>query len=185
MGVSNLLTFPEAFDNAAWTKSATTVTANATTDPLGGTGADKFVDTAANSIHEMYQYVPVTPGVTYSFSVYAKGTERNLQILPFNATDGTPSFINCDVVGGTVPGVLGTGGVVAAGSGWNRFWVLMTPTVTPTAMILRLNTLAFASSYLGDGTSGVFLFGAEITRSSSPLPYTGQTAAQRFRRMGV
>jgi len=39
-GPHNLLTYSEEFDNAAWTKTNVTVTANATTDPNGGTRLD-------------------------------------------------------------------------------------------------------------------------------------------------
>lgn len=168
---ANLLTFPEALDNAAWTKSDTTVSANATADPLGGTGADKLLDVATTASHQVYQYVTVIPGRTYCFSVFAKGTDRNLQILPYNPTDGSPTAINCNVPAGTVGGVAGTGGVIPVGSGWNRFWVLATPTVTPTAMILGLMDLSFASFYLGDVTKGAFLFGARIELGSGPGTY--------------
>lgn len=40
----NLLLWTEEFDNAAWTKTAVTVTADLAADPLGGSTADTAVD---------------------------------------------------------------------------------------------------------------------------------------------
>ena len=45
----NLLTFSEQFDNAAWTKTTTTVTANAIASPIGTTTGDTLTASGANS----------------------------------------------------------------------------------------------------------------------------------------
>jgi hypothetical protein len=48
-GATNLLTYSQEFDNAAWTKTALTVTANTTVAPDGTTTADTATTTASTS----------------------------------------------------------------------------------------------------------------------------------------
>jgi hypothetical protein len=50
---TNLLTYSEQFDNAAWTKGNTTISANAATAPDGQTTADKLVEDSATTAQRL------------------------------------------------------------------------------------------------------------------------------------
>jgi hypothetical protein len=50
----NLLLYSQEFDNAAWTKTSTTVTANSTTAPDGTTTADTLIPNTTNTYHAAY-----------------------------------------------------------------------------------------------------------------------------------
>jgi hypothetical protein len=67
---TNLVTFSEQFDNAAWTKIGVTVTANQETSPDGNTSADYVQYSGAGT--ELRQSIPSTTAGT--ISVYVKGT---------------------------------------------------------------------------------------------------------------
>lgn len=61
----NLLLKSEAFNDAAWTKSSATVTANATTDPLGGTTADEVAfSTGSGSVAQTTTIAAASGGVS-------------------------------------------------------------------------------------------------------------------------
>lgn len=75
---ANLLTFPEAFDNAAWTKRGTcAVTANQIAAPNGEITADLFSGVGAGAVNDCYytsySSTAVAPAsARTAFSVYIK-----------------------------------------------------------------------------------------------------------------
>jgi hypothetical protein len=85
---TNLVTFSENFDNAAWTKSGCTATANALISPSGYQDADE-INMAAPDASLLRQIVTVTASTAYTFSFYVKrGTATNLR---YNVRDITNS----------------------------------------------------------------------------------------------
>jgi hypothetical protein len=68
---TNVATYSEQFDNAAWSKTKATVTANDTISPDGYTNADKIV--FADGTSTIYQTYNLA-GATATRSVYIKGT---------------------------------------------------------------------------------------------------------------
>ncbi len=77
---TNLLTYSEQFDNAAWVKSGTTVTANAAAAPNGTVTADLVTANTSSSFGFLYSN-NIASGV-FTTSVYAKqGTQRYIQFL--------------------------------------------------------------------------------------------------------
>jgi type 1 fimbria pilin len=52
---TNLVLYSEEFDNAYWTKTNVTITANATTAPDGNLTADKLVENSVNGNHFIYR----------------------------------------------------------------------------------------------------------------------------------
>jgi len=65
----NLLTFSEQFDNAAWTKTTTTVTANAIASPNNTTTGDTLTASDANST-TLHSYTAIAQ--PYTFSIYIR-----------------------------------------------------------------------------------------------------------------
>ena len=79
----NIILRSTEFDNAYWVKNATTVSADSTTAPNGTTTADTEIENSASAVHNLYrQFAPVTSGVDYTWSVFAKyNGDRHLQLL--------------------------------------------------------------------------------------------------------
>jgi hypothetical protein len=157
----NLLTKTEEFNDAAWTKSQATVTANATTAPNGTLTADKMIEASGSVSPLIYPSVGTLPAAVYVQSVYAKAAERSVFTLSFNnqLTNGKCVF---DLSAGTF--TLTTGSRVASASieaaenGWYRCVI----TSNSISGLLPLLLIGDGSTYTGNGTSGVFIWGADL-----------------------
>jgi hypothetical protein len=116
---TNLVTYSENFNNAAWTKSNASVTANAATSPDGYTNADKIVENTATSGHSTFQSISATSGATYTISAFGKAAERTR--LWLDLYGGTNSA-NFDLSNGTI--LASSVGITAKienyGNGWYR-----------------------------------------------------------------
>jgi hypothetical protein len=164
----NLLGFTQEFDNAAWTKTATTITVNAAVAPDGYTTADKLVETATNTQHFINSTgnsVPAnTPGTA---SFYAKAAERSTVVT---TASGSSLFLaSFDLLNGVVSSVTGgTATISFVGNGWYRCTFTCTTTAFANQAYIHLNSYG---SYAGDGTSGIFIWGAQLSNSASVDPY--------------
>lgn len=177
---TNLLTYSEQFNDAAWIKSGATVTANATASPDGTANADKLVETATTADHHIEQLASLTTGTTYTFSFYAKAGERNIVSVRSSAAWASDPRIRFTLTGaGTVTVDAGTptGTITAVGNGWYR--CTMTATTNSTNIgVFRLSLYNGAYSYAGDGTSGAFVWGAQLEAGAFATSYIPTVASQ-------
>ena len=168
---TNLCLRSEEFDNASWSKVNLTVTANATASPDGNVTADKLVETASNAIHEALQNFTVTAGVPYTFSMFLKAAERtNAEIQLFDS-GAVNAFPIVNLLTGTV--VVANNATVTSQpypNGWWRFSFTVTPGTT-TLQYGVYPALGATNVYLGDGTSGIYAWGAQLEQASSASSY--------------
>ena len=182
---TNLLLRSEEFDNASWTKSAITITANATTAPDGTSTADKLVETATTAAHYVLQDVSLTSGQTAYQMVYAKAGERDvLQITSSTGLTGNgTAYQNFDLANGVLGSGTGMAGAAmyALGGGWYLCMVSDTVATTGSGRFgLALATSASSGrlpSYLGSTSNGLYLWGADL-KTSSFNPYIQSVASQ-------
>lgn len=185
---ANLLGYTQEFDNAAWTKTATTVSANVVTAPDGTTSADKLVEDATTSVKLITWTQAITVGTPYVISMYAKedpaSAKRYLSIYANSGFTGVASYgCTFDLGAGTVTLQQNgfTGVITPAGNGWYRCTVFTTAaTATTAGMRIALSnssTGAIPQSYTGDGTSGIYIWGAQLANSGSVDPYVYNPAA--------
>jgi hypothetical protein len=176
---TNLLSYSEEFDNAGWFKTEITVTANNTTSPDGTANADKLIPTTTNSTH----YVDRS-GIGVSSnglaSIFAKKGEYNRFAIRSYFTAGYAIF---DVNSGVI---VSTSGVTATienvGNGWYRCSVNDTGNANYGYGIFVLqNTSTSVNAFAGNGTDGIFVWGAQLEASSYPTSYIPTTSASATR----
>lgn len=93
-GLDNILTHPDDFADAAWTKTGLSVVDDNAVDPEGGNTAATV--TITNGAHTLEQFVTVVPGTKYTFSWYAKrGSAGALSWGVYDVTNGA------DIIGPT------------------------------------------------------------------------------------
>jgi len=177
---SNLALYSEQFDNAAWTGFSTTITANATTAPSGVTTADKLVESAGAAFHAFYTTASPTGSVTgnYTFSVYAKvGERRYISMDMGDYANGTVFDLQTGTVTGT--NTTYTAAITPAGNGWYRCSVSRNFTVATSLFpqILLSTSATVPNSYTGDGTSGVFIWGAQMEAGAFATSYIPTVAS--------
>ena len=182
---TNLALQSDAFDNATWTKTNTTITANTTTSPDGTTNADKIVETATNTSHFVIQNIATTVSITYNISFYGKASERG--VIQWNNQVNT-DFVNFDLVNGVVGSSTGVTNqqIQSVGNGWYRCSFNYVSTSTSTTGWLRLCIVTSASAlrlegYSGNGTNGLFLWGCQFEVGAYPTTYIPTTSATATR----
>lgn len=181
--VKNLLGYSEAFDNALWTKSNTTISANttATAAPNGTFTADKLIEDTATTGHLVFTGPAVTNGATYTYSAYLKKGERNFALMAL-VTAFPTTAIQIDLVNGTVSTGTGTplnAFCISVGNGWFRcgFSVASTGTAGQCNIYTSANGLWSNRTYTGDGTSGIYIWGAQLSDSASLDTYVNNPVA--------
>lgn len=183
----NWLLYSEQMDNASWTAANTAVVANAGIAPDGTLTADKINETATGpSPHYIFQtnFAAVGGAWPWTFSVYLKAGERSrLNIDMSNLVDGD-NAANIDLIAGTISGPASSGtwntlssSIVGVGNGWYRASITgITPSGYPGPRIFIFPS-SDQSPYTGTAGSGLYMWGAQLVKSTDPLNYAQTTAA--------
>jgi hypothetical protein len=179
--VKNLLGYSQNFENAAWTKSNSSIAASTVIGPFGFDGGQKLVENTTASVGHYIQPLPspsFTVGQVLTYSVYTKAAERTfLQLILTGVGSGGANLVaGFDLTNG-VAGTpnAGTSTIVPIGNGWFRcsFTIsVLTAASTGAQIRLSANSSSTPSSYTGDGTSGIYIFGAQLSDSASLDPYS-------------
>lgn len=164
----NLLTYSEQLDNSAWTKTRTTATANGIAAPDGTLTADKLVEDTSASTSHYAQSVIITPlsGTSYTGSVYIKAAERRYVAVTMTGGGGADRGVFFDAQTGTHTGGFAGGlpyAIENVGGGWYRFSILdVTTAAASYALRIYVCDSVNNITYTGDGTSGVYVWGAQL-----------------------
>jgi len=179
---TNIITQSEAFDNAYWTKSGSSVVGGfASPSADSPLGAFKLVEGTSNAKHFIVRNNLFTPdGLTRDYSIFVKEGERRY-IYITNVTT-LNNDINC-VVFDTRNGVFTNTNdityilnrnVTALSNGWYRIdFTSNTNSGAYDNFYIGISSSETMSgvSYQGDGTSGIYIYGAQIEQGSYATSY--------------
>lgn len=200
---TNLITYSQEFDNAAWIKSSLAVTGgsiNASVAPDGTTTADNALETGATVYHYIGRDLtdPVASTTIRTHSVYVKGgLGRQYASICCGNGSGGPYY--------TVTVDLNTGSITQSDLVNSGTWFTTTPTATVTpvagtgllwyrvAITCRQVQYFLASpsntatptsgsnfglpTYASDVTKGVVLWGGQVEFGTTASPYLATTTA--------
>jgi len=157
------------------------VVANQITAPDGSL-ADFFQeDTSSIEHYAGDRVVTVTAGTTYTWSFYAKlGLTGEVRRVCVRTGSQGPASVVFDLETGssTVISSVVSSGISSAGNGWFRCWIVYTATGTGGAVFRQQLAKGTNTVYTGDGTSGLFFWGAQLEVGASPTSYIPTVASQ-------
>jgi hypothetical protein len=181
---TNLITQSQRFDLSPWGTVGASVRANSIVAPDGTVTASRLIeDTSVNTTHNIVVTGLMASGTTYTYSVYAKADSRSwLLISPggswgygwFNLSNGT--------VGSVGPG--GSSAITPVGNGWYRCSITATAASSGN-ILLYATTGNGVVNYTGDGTSGLFLWGAQLEVSLNATSYIATSGSQLTRSVDI
>lgn len=191
----NQLIFSEQFDNGAWTKNNSTVTADTTTAPNGTNTADTLTESSNTGTQQIYE----TGGLSYTantvstWSIYLKNNTRRYAVVVCANGSSNWFYAAVDLQTGTqtgsgsgATGTLTNFSIVDVGNGWYRCELTGstegTTNIFPKVLLSDVANPTITSfgnySRTGDGSSSIFLWGAQFVTglTQSYVPTTSQPA---------
>jgi len=167
---TNLISYSEDFSNSYWDKVGASVTsgfsAPSADSPLG---ASKLVEDTSTGNHRVEKGFSITNNEAHTFSVIAKAGEKSFIQLRSNQTAGNTYF---NLSNGTIGTDSSTSSSIELiGDGWYRCSVSGVSISTANTIFIYLADADNSNSYTGDGTSGVYIFGAQLEQQSFATSY--------------
>jgi hypothetical protein len=150
----------EEFDNSAWSKSNSTITANSTTSPDGTQNADTLNVTAIaySNVYNLTTY-SLASGV-YTQSIYAKKGTKNFIYFLDLAGSGAKAWynLNTGVLGTISSGYTAT--ITNAGNGWYR--CTLTETANRIPLYFQFGASDTDNSFTPASSGSIFIWGAQL-----------------------
>lgn len=189
---TNKLTWSEAFDNAAWTLTGSSVAADLYPPPptfsQAAETADKWIEGTNNGAHTIGRTALAhTAAAFLSTSVHMRARGRTAARLVFGSSGGVNgAFADFNFATGATSNltVLGTGtatssAMTALGDDWFRCSIVGKSAAAATSTDIHVDMFSGGSnSYQGDGKSGFDLYGAQFEESNGATAYRKATTGQ-------
>ena len=179
----NLLTYSEQFVNGYWVKaglnafgSGSIANTADTTDPFGGNTASFIQESTATGNHLILRPVDLISGAVYTVSFFCKAATRSWAYVRLATRAGQGAYFNLSngTIGTVESGI--TANIENYTNGWYRCSVSIV--IEPSTFYPQVNiaTGDNQSNYTGDGTSGIYIWGAQLELGSVATDYKPTTS---------
>lgn len=176
----NLINYSEDFSQSSWSKVGTTVIGGFPS-PNGPTNAYKLVEDTSSGAHYLaFVNISAKSGSYYTSSAFFKKGESNfIQLLFSSSSHAGGNHANFDLQNGVVGNVSdGVAEIESIGEYYRCSYTSQATASTTTNVFfwkVQSATSSRAESYSGDGTSGVYVWGAQAVKGNAPKPYIKTT----------
>ena len=156
------------------------ITSNIIVAPDGTLTGDKLIaDTTASSTHYVVQNTG-SIAAPWTFSCYAKAGEYSRVGFSYSNTGYVFFNLSTGVQEGTVGGGITSTSITSVGNGWYRISFTSTSTASGANIGIYLFNSAYSSGvpdFTGDGTSGLYIWGAQAEAGSFATSYIPTVAS--------
>jgi hypothetical protein len=172
-----------------FTQQNSTATADAAAAPDGTVTADLLVPHTSSSTHGSFNNTSLSfsASTTYSYSIFVKPNGYSwLQLLLTSGFNNLTAWVNFDLTGAGSFGFTGGGEISkeieSHPGGWYRCTITARSGASafaggPAYLVLDSNRNGRDEHYAGDGTSGIYLWGAQLEEGSFPTSYIPTTTS--------
>ena len=165
---TNLIEYSE-YLNSGWSYARSSSSLSSFVSPDGDVKSYKFVENLdTNKSFYIYQRPTSVSGQTYTQSIFAKAGERDWLKVELNAKYAYFDLTN-GLIGSTSAST--TANIEQLSNGWYRCSVSAITTSTAPYIAYYLAIADGDSTYDGDGTSGLYLWGGQYEQGSYPTSY--------------
>ena len=174
-----MISYSEQFDNSYWIKTTSSIQSNVTTAPDGNITADKLIPsltgTTGGYVVKNQTYVS---GTTYTASCFAKAAEFSTFTIIFQPSAfGSTISARFNLLSGTLSTI--TDSATASIQEFPNGWYRCTATATATATVS--DGIQYRTSNIGNGKSGIYIWGAQLEVGAFPTSYIPTVASTRTR----
>lgn len=176
----NLFTYSEDISNGVYTKNGLNTTGtppyvDVETAPDGTLTGDKVIENTVTGNHNVQRSstgISLIIGQNYNISVYLKQAERT-KIRISSPISGSIQTCEVDLTNGAISnnGFVNTPTVTPEANGWYRFSVTITSGVTSIQPFSVQLSNGSSFSYTGDGVSGAYVWGFQLSQTSTVKTY--------------
>jgi len=175
---TNLITYSEDFSNASWTNAEDAIiTNNSSISPTGELNGTLFAAGNSNNFHRISHSLSISNATSYTHSVFVKKQNFNYFTFRYNLGSGGYSNVCFDLNDGVLVynGLNCTPSIEKYKDDWYKLSISFTSIGTTGTVIYYISENQITSntitSYTGDGTSGVYIYGAQLEQGSYPTSY--------------
>jgi hypothetical protein len=179
-GPNNLGLQSQTF-GTGWSIVRATVSSDAIAAPDGTLTADKLTEDTSTNSHYAAQTITAPIGQSLP-SIYVKAAGRTWAFVEF-ISGATDRYAYINLTTGAVGNGNATPTVTDAGNGWWRVSLPVASLAATTQIFVFLASANGTFTYTGDGTSGVYLWGAQleaVTYQTTPSTYYPTTTAAYY-----
>ncbi len=175
----NLAQYSEDFSNSVWSIQGSSISSDSTTAPNGTTTADTLIESNTTDEHNRFQELNIGTG-EFTYSIYLKYFNTDYCALyVFNPSlGGVRYWVNVNTLTAGTSANIGSGigttslSLASVGSGWVRASITFTnPSGVCRFYVANAQSNGGATTYAGNGTSGVYIWGAQLNIGSTAKPY--------------